>query len=172
MEQLKSNMSEHLRLKLRPITIPKKIHIGSKEVDIPLLQWTKFIARYDNDLRFELKRAREIADNIHRNAKRQNIGSSSNTAGDRLPRPAGSTPKAGHLPLLTKNEIKLLNEHQGSKALEAKKKQNAKASSSTVCTAVVTTLPDYDDKLPVTAAAVNTVTPKRNLWQMADAAHG
>ncbi|KAJ2934141.1 hypothetical protein H1R20_g2961, partial [Candolleomyces eurysporus] len=86
MEQLKSNMSDHLRSKLRPITIPKTIRIGSEEVDIPLLQWTEFIARYDDDLRFELKRAREIADDVHRNAKRQNTGSTS-SAPQRPPRP-------------------------------------------------------------------------------------
>ncbi|RXW11428.1 hypothetical protein EST38_g14427, partial [Candolleomyces aberdarensis] len=49
------------------------------------------------------------------------------------------------------------------KALEAKKKQNAKASSSsTVRTAAITTLPDSDNEDIVTTAAINTVTPKRN----------
>ncbi|RXW17191.1 hypothetical protein EST38_g8660 [Candolleomyces aberdarensis] len=195
MEQLRSNMSDHLRSKLRPITIPKTIRIGSEDVEIPLLQWTEFIARYDDDLRFELKQAREIADDVHRNAKRQNTNSTTSTSNDRRPRQAGSGTKSGHLPALTENEIKLLNEHQGcrkcrefyaghysktctgnfpsaanyaeltlTKALDAKKKQNTKAtSSSTVRTAAITTLPDSDNESPlVTAAAINTVTPKRN----------
>ncbi|RXW16154.1 hypothetical protein EST38_g9690 [Candolleomyces aberdarensis] len=110
MQHLAANMSDHLRSKMRPITIPKKITISGKEVDIPLLQWTEFIARYDDDLRLELKRAREIADEVHRNAKRQNTGAPSGSSrnGQR-----SDNSKTGFLPALTDAEHKLLNEHQG-----------------------------------------------------------
>ncbi|RXW11285.1 hypothetical protein EST38_g14570 [Candolleomyces aberdarensis] len=111
MQHLTANMSDYLRAKIRPITIPKKIVISGKEVDIPLLQWTEFIARYDDDLRLELKRAREIADEVHRNAKRQNTGSSSSAPTRNGQR--GESTKAGYLPALTDAEHKLLNDHQG-----------------------------------------------------------
>ncbi|RXW19706.1 hypothetical protein EST38_g6141 [Candolleomyces aberdarensis] len=113
MEQLRSNMSNHLCLKLRPITIPKTIRIGSEDEEIPLLQWTEFIAWYNDNLRFELKQARKIADDVHCNAKRQNTNSTASASNDHCPCHAGSGTKSGHLPVLTENEIKLLNEHQG-----------------------------------------------------------